>query len=370
MTSPSRKRLHWLCSLPTPYNNFLFSAIAGSGTFDLRVHFQRLRLRSYPWRKPFKERFPWRCTGKPGWVDVHVLRLAFFEKDSHFIIGGWLDLWTISVLLARIVRGAPFSIWTDCPDPRRRSGLKDVLRSRWLAFLFSKADKLLVTGEPGVSLLHQMGCPSNKIVIFPYWVPIPSDADVSILSQRKPADPRPIRFFCAGRLEFRKRYDLAISAMALLSKGVLAGRAQLLIAGEGKERSCLEQMVKGADLQKGVTFLGWLEHREAMRALGQADVFIHPADWEPYGVSILEALARGKPIIASDKTMAAVDRVKSGVSGFFFKTGDVVGLAAAMEHFIAQPSLLSTLGQEARRTAKEWPVRRAIDILKGVVEID
>lgn len=369
MGGDRKPRLHWLCSLPTPYNHFLFSAIADSGAFNLLVHFQRLRLRSYPWRKSFEEHFRWRCTGSLGWLDAHVLHLALFEKDSYFIIGGWFDLWTASVMLARIVRGTPYSVWTDCPDPRRRPGLKEALRSRWLAFVFSKADKLLVTGEPGVSFLRQMGCPSNKIVVFPYWVPIPSDSDLSTISQRESVDLRPLRFFCAGRLEFRKRYDLAISAMDLLSKGALAGRAQLLIAGEGKERSRLEQMVKSADLQNCVTFLGWLEHEEALRALNHSDVFIHPADWEPYGVSILEALAYGKPVIASDKTMAAVDRVKSGVSGFFFKTGDAGGLAAAMERFIAQPSLLSDLGQEARRTAKEWPVSRAIDILEGMVKI-
>jgi len=362
MPVQAKRRLHWFCSQPTPYNDFLFSALANSGAFDLLVHFRKIRWPSHPWRVPFKASFSWRCPIRWGWIDVEAIRLALSERRSYFILAGWEDPWMLVVAMARIARGSPFAIWTDCPNPKARFGLKRILRARWLAYLFSKADKVLVTGEAGAKLLAAMNCPAEKLVVFPYWVAVPP-------TPKAPPASSPLRFICLGRLDPIKRFDLAICALEQVSRERGAGKAALTLVGEGPQRHHLQNLVESKGLQGCVRFLGWKEHAEAMQLLEDSDVLVHPADWEPYGVVVLEAMTLAKPVIASDHTMAAVDRVRVGANGFLFKSGDAQDLAGCMLRFVIDRNLIAQMGRQARLTAEEWPANRAIALLKQVAGI-
>lgn len=364
-TSPLTTRLHWLCSQPTPYNNYLFAALSNSKAFELLVHFQRLKGSTHPWRAHHHMKFPWRVIG-PG-MDLQTIRLAFSERKGFFVIGGWANLYLATLMLVRIFSGLPFAIWIDSPRPGRRSPLKHYLRSRWLKLLFSKAQKIFVTGDPCALILREMGCPPEKIVLFPYWVPIPPLSIIPKVSKTTCSEKRSVRFCALGRLERLKRYDLVISAMQTIAIKFGADCAKVTIVGEGSERNHLERLARSFGVEKSIDFLGWQEHSVAMNLLKGSDIFIHPADWEPYGVSVLEAMAHGKPVIASDMTMAAVDRIKIGTSGFLFKAGNAEELADYMERFISDLTLIAKMGQAARTAAEQWPVSHAVEIVKQVV---
>lgn len=360
-------RLHWFCHLLTPYNNFLFTELAKAEGVDLLVHFRRLRRSSHPWQAVPDAGFPWSCPRFFLGVDVHGLRLALAEKDSLFVIGGWSGPWMTSLILARIARGFPFVVWADCPAPRGQRLLwKEAARNCWLRLLFSRAEKILITGTPGLALLREMGCPPQKVGMFPFWVPIPPPPAMPEWprSGRNPEDP--VSFFALGRLTAAKRYDLVISAMQILLKGPGADCAKLTIAGDGSERDRLQNLIHRSGLERSVKLLGWQEHENAMRLLAEADVFVHPADWEPYGVVILEAMARAKPVIASRTTIAAADRVTPGVNGFLFRRGDAQDLAGYMRRFISERTLIHSMGQQARLVAESWPITRVIASLKQV----
>ncbi len=102
----------------------------------------------------------------------------------------------------------------------------------------------------------------------------------------------------------------------------------------------------------------------------KADVLIHPALWEPYGVAVLEAMACAKPAIASDRTMAALDRIKPGINGFIHKSNDIEQLTEQMSFFIQNPDQITKMSREARRTAEEWPVERSVEIIKKIAGRD
>lgn len=362
-TSPVR--LHWLCNEPTPYNNYLFAALSNSKAAELLVHFQKMKDPSHPWRAHHHMRFSWRLIGDG--IDLKGIRLALSERKGFFVVGGWADIYLVITMLMRILCRLPFAIWIDSPRPGQRSPLKRYFRSRWLKFLFLKAKKILVTGDPCAQLLHEMGCPREKIVLFPYWVPIPPRSIIRKMSGTKYSEKRPIRFCALGRLEPLKRCDLVISAMRTLVTKLGSDCAKATIIGEGSERNHLERLASSFGIEKSIVFLGWQEHSAAMNLLKESDVFIHAADWEPYGVSVLEAMAHGKPVIASDMTMAARDRIKVGINGFLFKAGDAEELAGYMERFISDSTLIAKMGQAARSVAEQWPVSRAVEIVKQVV---
>ena len=358
MPAQAKRRLHWFCSLPTPYNHFLFSKIANTGEFDLLVHFRTLTRSSHPWKGLPQAEFLWRRCGRTGWMDLGALRPAFSEEESYFVLGGWSDPWMCAVLWIRMIRGFPFAVWTDGPDTRLRPGWKHFLRSRWLALVFLKADKVFVTSRSGVEPLRRLGCPPEKIVVFPYWVrlpPVPLPARSSSTA---------VRFFGLGRLEPLKQYDLAISAMKLLIEQLGPAAAGLTLSGDGSQVAKLKQLAQDFRVDGCVTLAGWQEHAEAMLLLEESDVFVHPAQWEPYGVGILEAMARGKPVIASRATLAAADRVRHGINGFLFETGDAGALAECMGRFVREPQLILRMGREARKTSEEWPVEKGLETLR------
>lgn len=349
-------RLHWFCSLPTPYNNFLFSRVSRSGVFDLLVHFRRIARSSHPWKTTPEAAFRFRLCGPTGWFDPGAWRPALSEKDSYVVVAGWSDPWMCAVLWVRMIRGFPFAVCTDGPDPHSRPRWKDFFRSRWLALVFSRADKVLVTSRWGMEALRRLGCPSEKIVLFPHWVPL----------SPPPSWPLPsstVRFFALGRLEALKRYDLAVSAMKPLIEQLGPSSARLTLAGDGSQMMILKRLAQDLRVDGCVTFVGWQEHEAAMRLLDGSDVFVHPAQWEPYGVGVLEAMARGKPVIASKTTLAATDRVRHGANGFLFEAGDVQALSECMGRFIRDPRLIPRMGREARKTSEEWPVEKGVEIL-------
>jgi glycosyltransferase involved in cell wall biosynthesis len=233
--------------------------------------------------------------------------------------------------------------------------------------LFRKSVKVLVTGQAGALFLREMNCPSEKIVVFPYWVPLPPTPVLDRGYPEQHSDTRPVRFIAIGRLEPIKRFDVAIAAIANVLKEIGTDAAKLVIVGDGSERQRLYDLVKGAGIEKCVEFAGWLEHAATMDLLEKSDVLVHSADWEPYGVVILEAMARGKPVIASDMSMAAVDRITHGLCGFMFRTGDAVELAKLMREFIVERTLIAQMGAAARKVAEAWPVDRGVSILKEIL---
>jgi len=105
---------------------------------------------------------------------------------------------------------------------------------------------------------------------------------------------RPSRLIGVGRLVPSKRFDMAISVLAHLAKAV---DIELVIAGDGPERPRLESLAKGLP----VTFLGHVSDRRALADfLRSSDVLVMPSTSEGYPNAVLEALACGLPVVASD----------------------------------------------------------------------
>lgn len=112
---------------------------------------------------------------------------------------------------------------------------------------------------------------------------------------RSPFDGR-LELIYVGRLVPYKACDLALRGSASLLRQDLA---RLTIVGDGPERQGLEQLAKTLEIEKAVTFCGWLSHSEAMQRLLNADVLVFPSIREFGGGVVFEALALGVvPVVA------------------------------------------------------------------------
>jgi glycosyltransferase involved in cell wall biosynthesis len=121
-------------------------------------------------------------------------------------------------------------------------------------------------------------------------------------------------------------------------------------------------------LIKQVKFLGWLQQEEVELAFISSDVYVHPALFDPFPIVVLDAMSWGKPIIATNETGSASDRVVHGVSGFLYPAGEIETLTNHMRFFIEHKNEIKKFGLESRKTACAHPVEGAIHTINNLTK--
>jgi phosphatidylinositol alpha-mannosyltransferase len=154
-----------------------------------------------------------------------------------------------------------------------------------------------------------------------------------------------------GRLdEPRKGLDILLAAFGQLA--VERPGLRLLIAGRGDEAEVMEQVP--GPLQDRVVLLGQVSDADRIRMLHSVDVFCAPnTGGESFGYVLVEAMASGAPIVASD--LEAFRQVlRDGQAGELFPTGDPAALAAAAAKLLDSPAHRASLSAAASAAVREF----------------
>jgi glycosyltransferase involved in cell wall biosynthesis len=155
------------------------------------------------------------------------------------------------------------------------------------------------------------------------------------------ADDAPVFAFVA-RLAHNKGHVDTLRAFSAVARQVPSAR--LLVAGDGPFSRMLEKLVRELSLEGHVHLLG---HRKDVPALlAASDAFVHPSRQEPFGLSILEAMAAGLPAIAYREGGPA-EVIREG--GLLVEPGDVKALAEAICRLARDRELSERLGRIARQ---------------------
>jgi glycosyltransferase involved in cell wall biosynthesis len=148
------------------------------------------------------------------------------------------------------------------------------------------------------------------------------------------------------RLDTEKATDVGIRAFA---RSGLATRGWcLVVAGEGVLRPSLEQLVETLDMAGRVELVGHVARTDQL--LAGASVLLAPAPLEPFGLSVVEAMAHGLPVVAAGGG-AHLETV--GADGLLFTPGDVGAAAASLGRLAADPGLRRSVGHALRRRQQE-----------------
>jgi glycosyltransferase involved in cell wall biosynthesis len=175
------------------------------------------------------------------------------------------------------------------------------------------------------------------------------------------AAPAVTRFLFVGRLVNWKAVDILLDAFAEVRRGT---PARLDIVGDGRERTQLAAQARRLSCDADVVFHGWLSPLACARQMRDCDVFVSAALQEAGGMAVLEAMASGRPVVATawgghlhsvtDTTGILVD-----VSS---RDALVRGLVEAMTRLARDPDLRSRLGAAGRRRVEErYDVNLLID---------
>ena len=187
---------------------------------------------------------------------------------------------------------------------------------------------------------------------------IPNGVDVERFRAEVPCPPevlaaRPYVLF-VGRFEERKGLPVLLEAFQLLK--ARRPELNLVVAGEGNHRKEHEEWVREAGVQ-GVHFAGYVPGALLPAYYQHATVYCAPNTGnESFGIVLLEAMAAGAPVVASNiEGFAAV--VNDGVDGLLVPPRDPAALADALERVATTPELADALRAEAAAKAPDfsWP---------------
>lgn len=167
-----------------------------------------------------------------------------------------------------------------------------------------------------------------------------------------------------ARLSEEKNHALLLRAAALVREQI--SDAHFVIVGDGPLRDRLKAQAQQLGIEDSVRFLG--NRTDVPDILALLDVFVLSSHIEANPVSILEALATGKPVVAT-RVGSVSETVRHGEVGYVVEPGDASALAGHIIELLRDPRLARRLGAEGRRQVVErYSMTRMIDRYQGLLE--
>ncbi len=225
-------------------------------------------------------------------------------------------------------------------------------RGSWQRFLYrSGVDAVVAISHRVESALIEGGVSSARIRLIPSGIDtarfVPDPRARERIRHRYGLDSREILIVSVGALVERKAQASLIEAAAQLHRQGL--RLSYMVCGEGPQRMVLEAQARAAGLGEQVYFPGFCSDVPAY--LAAADVFVHVPLWEGLGVAVIEALAAGRPIIAS-RVGGLPELIEDRHTGLLIPPQAPDALAAAVAQLVHNPTLAASLGRAGQHRAQ------------------
>ena len=228
-----------------------------------------------------------------------------------------------------VMHGTPYSLWYDVINPWTSSF--DLLK---------QFDQVIATGA--TSKMIQKQTDINVLTVNP-------GVDTALFSPNPPDDDASDTFtiLSVGRFVPIKNYSMLIDVFA----GIVHDHpeAELVLVGDGPLRNKLESQVSDLGIEDSVSFPGYIPHQELPKYYNEADLFVLSSKHESFGMTLLEAMSCGIPVVAPHVGVIP-DIVDDAFSGIVYPTGSNDELVEAIESLVTNPGLCDEYGHNARST--------------------
>jgi glycosyltransferase involved in cell wall biosynthesis len=161
-----------------------------------------------------------------------------------------------------------------------------------------------------------------------------------------------------GRLDKNKNHQFLIDVVLDLKNRKIP--VDLTIVGEGNQRSALQEKISRLDLSNQISLVGSQEKVEAF--LWNADLYIHSAITEGFGLTLIEAMACGLPVVCTDGR-GNRDLIHEGENGFMVGERDPKLLADKIELLLKNDNLRLEMGEKARKFAQGFGMEKYVESL-------
>lgn len=210
--------------------------------------------------------------------------------------------------------------------------------------LFQQAKRIVAVAASVAQELSEYGLNPTSVEV------LGNGVDTTLFTPTATGLEAPPYVLAVGRLGLRKGFEDLIECARLVRRRVPDARFR--IAGTGPLEKSLRAQIARAGLSAHVELLGHISDRqEIIRLYQRAAVFVHPAHYEGLPTVLLEAMACGRPVVAT-AVSGALDVVQPEVNGLLVPPHHPGEMAAAILRLLSNPELANHVGQAARRTVE------------------
>ena len=240
----------------------------------------------------------------------------------------------------------------------------DTWKAGWQLWLDRKqvprTTRMIGNAQAVVDFYRELGVPDEKLVVIRNGVDLrdgPSEDRLAALRQEFAIAASSIVLGFGGRLAPQKRLKDLLWSFELVRSHDLD--VHFVIAGDGSQRSELEQFAKQIRVADRVTFT--CHHRDAASILALCDIFWLASDFEGQSNSLMEAMAAARPVIVSD-IASNRELVSHEETGLAVPVTARAEFAKAAVRLLGDEDLAKQLGSAARdRMAKEFSIRQMVE---------
>ena len=316
----------------------------------LGIAYQALRTLVYSWRVA-------RIANRTG-----ITVVSCFLMESHLVgLLAKLLFRKNLIILLNIHEHISGSVEYTYPTLLERLALRFVMR-----FLYPGADQVIVVSESmRTDLVERWKVDPEKIRVA--YNPVDLEkicvaAQTENISMAPVSDSGEVTLAFLGRLVYLKGVHHLIEAMGHL-KDRLPARA--LLIGEGDEHRSLLDQCRKLGLSEQVEFLGWQDN--PWQILASADLLVQPSLTEAFPQSIVEAMALGIPVVASDCSPGIREILDNGKYGRLVPPADSAALADAIEELMADPDLRRTYGDLGRERIQKFFPENTVPVYERIL---
>jgi glycosyltransferase involved in cell wall biosynthesis len=223
----------------------------------------------------------------------------------------------------------------DLASLQRAHGRRIALLRRVRDLELARAVRVVVPSEALRVLALAWGVPAEKVTVIRNPVAVPRDLEEREALRVRHGMAGPTLVY-AGRLAPQKSVDTALAAVSRVD-GV-----SLVVAGDGAERDRLRRQAARLGLDGRIRFLGALPRHEVFELLRAADASILTSTWENFPHVVVESLAVGTPVLATD-VGGVREAVRDDENGLLVPARDAAALADAIRRFVGDPDLQARL---------------------------
>jgi len=283
----------------------------------------------------------------------------FVRRTRPDIVVSFLSYFTVLTAVRAAAVGAKVVFNQQTPMTPFLADGDYAWRGRWRRRLFVMATRagyraadLIIATSQGVAddLVAAFGVSPASVRV----VHNPVDLEAVALAALEPIDPaygagwqHPV-IVAAGRLAEAKNYPLLIEALALLRRRV---SARLFILGEGDQEPAIRALVSARGLDGAVVLCGF--QRNPWKYIARADLFALTSHYEGFGNVLVEAMACGIPVVATESA-GTRDIVRDAVDGLLVERHEPAAVAAAFERVLGDTAVRQAMSGRARETASKF----------------
>lgn len=283
------------------------------------------------------QKYPWGRLQVLPFLLVHTLAISYYSRTCDLVHAHW----TLSAGCA--IAGRPLH---HCPVLATLHG-SDIFRvtknpaGAWLTRqVLVRANRIVAVSQALANRVAELGHITQRLHV------IPDGVDTARFTPKQLNDREDTILFVGSLIE-RKGVKYLLHAMADVLHSLPQYR--LILLGNGPQELCLRTLAEGLGISGHVAFLGFQPQEEVRRWMQKAKLLVLPSLEEGLGVVLLEALASGTPIVASN--VNGIPEVVVPEVGTLVPPMDTGALTAAILSILENPQVWAEMSQQARQRA-------------------